>query len=361
MAIPLRKITPSGLKVPMLGFGGMRLPGIDQATATNTMRRAVELGVKYIETSPGYGDSEEKIGIAVEELGVREKVLISTKSSNRKADGMKRDLERSLNRLRTHRFDFYHMWYVNEPAEFKTICGKGGALAEAKKAQEDGLFDHLGITTHAKNEDIKHFTDSGEFELVTLYYNAYDAGVEEAVDYAHKKKLGVVVMGPLKGGFLSSDNSEKLSFMRDEHAKTNAQGALRWLAADPRVSVIAVGYTSPEQVNEAYAAVTTPPMTKATRKMIVDGLKAFDKYKKDICSCCDYCKKHCPQEIQISSILTSLAQYDIYGIKEFASEHYKRQKVKADACTQCGECAKHCPQKLDIPALLEKAHALLGR
>ncbi|MBN1809768.1 MAG: aldo/keto reductase [Planctomycetes bacterium] len=360
MAIEKRRITPDGFEAPLLGLGGMRMPDISQKKATAIINRAVELGVKYIETSPGYGDSEEKIGIAVEELGCRNRVYISTKSSRRGGAELRENFERSLARLRTDRFDFYHMWFVNDMDAFNALMSKGGALEEAKRLRDEGYFKRLGITTHAGNDDIRHFIDTGEFELVTLYYNAYDTGVEEVVQYAWGKGLGVVAMGPLKGGFLSSDNTEKMAFLRDEHAETNAQGALRWLAADERVSVLAVGYTEVEHVEQAYKAVTGPRMTPGKREEIVRGLKAFEKHKKEICSCCDYCKEHCPQGLPISSILTYLAQYEIYGIKEFAARRYNGLKTKGDACTACGACLEHCPQKLNIPELIEKAHATLG-
>ncbi|MFH0938284.1 MAG: aldo/keto reductase [Planctomycetota bacterium] len=353
--MPLRKIAPDGTQAPLLGFGGMRLSHVTQQIATAIIKRMVELGVKYIETAPQYKDSEEKIGLAVKTLGVRDKVLISTKSSNRKGSGMRADLEMSLKRLRTNRLDFYHMWFVDDMNNFKMLSAPDGALKEAKKARDEGLFDHLGITTHAKNDEIKRFIDTGEFEVVTLYYNAVDVGVEEVVEYAHKKGVGVVVMGPLKGGFLLADNSEKLLFLRDARSETNAQGALRWLAADPRVSVMAVGYTDPKQVDEAYRAVTTLPMTQKKRKEIVENFKALEKQIKDVCSGCDYCKEHCPEQIPISSILMYLAQYEIYGIKEYTANQYKRLKVKADVCKRCNQCLEHCPQKLNIPVLLEKA------
>ncbi|MFH0940189.1 MAG: aldo/keto reductase [Planctomycetota bacterium] len=253
-SMPLRKIAPDGTQAPLLGFGSMRLAHVTQQTATAIIKRMVELGVKYIETAPQYRDSEAKIGLAVETLGVRDKVLISTKSSNRKGCGMRADLEMSLKRLRTNRLDFYHMWFVDDMNNFKML-------------------------------------------------SAPDVGVEEVVEYAHKKGVGVVVMGPLKGGFLLADNSEKLSFLRDARSETNAQGALRWLAADPRVSVMAVGYTDPKQVDEAYRAVTTLPMTQKKRKEIVENLKALEKQIKDVCSGCDYCKEHCPQKLNIPVLL----------------------------------------------------------
>jgi len=337
----------------------MRLPDVDQKTATALIKRAVELGVKYIETSPGYGDSEEKIGRAVEELGCRKEVLLSTKSSSRRAAGMRADFERSLKRMRADRFDFYHMWYVNGMGEFKSLTGKGGAMEEAKKARSEGLFDHLGITTHAKNDEIKHFIDTGEFELVTLYYNAYDTGPAEAAEYAKKKGLGVVCMGPLKGGFLA-DASEKLAFLRDEHSRSNAQGALRWLAADAAVSIITVGYSEISHLDDAYEALTLPSMAKETRRRISKNIRDFDKYKERICSCCNYCREHCPEGVQISEALTCLAQYEIYGIREYARRRYGRLRTKGDACSGCGKCMEHCPQKLNIPELLEKTHASLG-
>ena len=355
-AVERRRLGRTEMELPAVGFGCMRLPRITQEEATRAVRRAVELGVNFFETSRGYGDSEIKLGIALE--GLREKAIVSTKSSKRNGPSMRRDLEESLERLRTHRLDLYQMWYVNDMANFRALVKKGGALEEAKKAREEGLLRHIGITGHARNEEMIDFCRANEFVSVTVYYNAHDVKVEPVVEEAARLGMGVIAMGPLKGGFLASPSKE-LSFLACPPARTQAQGALRWLVSDARVTSAIVGFQSAEQVDEAVEAEKMPRMTADERGRTVRAFGAFEKMKKDICSSCDYCRG-CAQNVPISQILTLLAQVEVYGVTDFARGRYSRLKVKADTCSSCEECLEKCPQKLDIPRLLEEAHAKLS-
>lgn len=355
-ALERRAFGSTELELPVVGFGCMRLAGITQEEATNTVRRAIEFGVDYFETSRGYGDSEIKLGKALE--GLREKAIVSTKSSRRDGPSMRKDLEGSLERLQTDYIDIYNMWFVNDMDNFRALMKPGAALDEAKKAREEGLVRHIGITGHAKNEEMIEFCRSGEFVAVTVYYNAYDVKVEPVVAEAAELGMGVIAMGPLKGGFLASP-SKDLSFLACPPSRTQAQGAVRWLISDDRVTSAIVGYQSPEQVDEAVAAEGMPRMEAGERAAIVRSFESFEKLKEGICSCCNYCKD-CAQNVPISEILTLLAQADIYGVVDHARERYARLKVKADACSSCEECLEKCPQKLDIPRLLEEAHARLS-
>ncbi len=357
-----RGLGHSDIDLPVVGFGCMRLTRITQDGATCAIRRAIDLGVDFFETSRGYGDSELKLGAALE--GLREKAIISTKSSKRDGPSMRRDLEESLERLKTDYLDFYQMWFVNDMDNFRALMKKGGALEEAKKARQEGLVRHIGITGHAKNEEMIEFCRTGEFASITVYYNAHDVKVEPIVAEAAKLGMGVIAMGPLKGGFLAS-RTDRFSFLARPPARgpaqapTQAQGAVRWLVSDERVTSAIVGFQSSAQVEDAVEAERMPRMTAEEREEVTRGFDGFEKLKEGICSCCDYCKP-CPNDVPISQILTLLAEADIYGVLDYARERYSRLKVKADACTSCEECIEKCPQKLDVPRLLEEAHAKLS-
>ena len=351
-----RRLGKTDIDLPAVGFGGMRLTRISQDEATAAVRRAIELDVNFFETSRWYGDSEIKLGVALE--GLREKAIISTKSSKRDGPSMRRELEESLKRLKTDYLDLYHMWFVNDMASFRALMKKGGALEEAKKAREEGLVRRIGITGHAKNEEMIEFCRSSEFVSITVYYNAHDVKVEPVVEEAARLGMGVIAMGPLKGGFLASP-SERLSFLARRPARTQAQGAVRWLISDERVTSAIVGFQSAAQVEEAVEAEKMPRMTPEGRAGIVRSFDAFEKLKEGVCSSCEYCKD-CPEGVPISQILGLHVQARVYGVRGFAREQYSRLKVKADACEDCGECLEKCPQKLDIPKLLEEAHAELS-
>ena len=86
-----RTIPRSGVRLSCISFGGMRIPtgeGIPEEQAIATVRRAVDLGVNYLETAPGYGNSEILIGKALKD-GYRERTYVSTKSQTDSVDAMR--------------------------------------------------------------------------------------------------------------------------------------------------------------------------------------------------------------------------------------------------------------------------------
>jgi len=100
-----RRLGKTGLTVSIIGFGGIKLPLVDRKTAYETLNRALDLGINFVDTVRGYGDSEEKIGWAIG--GRRKEFHISTKSLARTFSEMEDDIETSLRNLRTGYIDLY--------------------------------------------------------------------------------------------------------------------------------------------------------------------------------------------------------------------------------------------------------------
>ena len=358
MAIEKRRLGRSGLDFTVLGLGGMRLPGLATDEAVKVVRYAIDSGINHIETSRHYGDSEVKIGEALKD-GYRERVYLSTKNSKRDGPECRRELEESLERLQVEKLDFFQMWFVNDMDNFKQLMAPGGALAEAKKARDEGLLDHIGITGHSKNHEMIEYIETGEFESVTIYYNASDRGPSEVAARAKELDVGVVCMGPLKGGFLTGRNERFRSFLGRAPGETTAQGALRWLVSDPNVTTAIPGFASVAEVDEDMAIASRPPMSEHERRLVAAALSSFDYLKQGLCTWCKYCEG-CPEEIDIPKVLDLLYTSELYGAHEHARRRYARLDKKAALCTACNRCVSKCPQKLPVPDLMVKVEELLG-
>ena len=137
----------TGLKVSRLGFGCMRLPMINQNTvdrekAIPMLHRAVELGITYFDSAVMYcgGDSQRVLGEAMERI--RDKVIISTKNHHYdKADKAAwwKNLEDSLESLRTDHIDVYNFHGLNYERYEKAVGGEDGLYKEMLKAKEKVL------------------------------------------------------------------------------------------------------------------------------------------------------------------------------------------------------------------------------
>ena len=114
------RLGKTGLEVSRIGMGGIPLtrPSIDEAV--EVIQRALDLGVNFIDTSPGYKDSEERIGKAI--AGRRDQVILATKTGWDKSTALKR-LERSLKRLNTDYIDLWQFHGVNTFEFYESVSG----------------------------------------------------------------------------------------------------------------------------------------------------------------------------------------------------------------------------------------------
>ena len=346
-----RAIPKSGVKLSCIGFGGMRIPKVSEEQAIATVRRAIELGVNYLETSPGYGDSEIKIGKALK--GLRDKAYVSTKSNVTQSpdvDGLYRSLEKSMKRLDVDYVDFYHMWFVNDRDRWRAVMKKGGPLDGAKKAQSEGLIGHIGITTHAPLSLMREMVLCGEFELITVSYNAAKRECEEIIDLAGENGVGVVIMNPLAGGMLARTPRGAKGAKRP---RPHIMSALGFLLANPNVTTAICGAKSPEEIEEDAAAGDFLPDQAAAAA----GKADFQDAAVAFCTTCGYCMP-CPSGVNIPQAMLNWNYWKIYNL-DFSKWTKKaradlRKQVAFEKCTQCGACIKKCPSSLPIIERLQE-------
>ncbi|MFQ5904273.1 MAG: aldo/keto reductase [Candidatus Binatia bacterium] len=103
-----RTFGKTGWELSVIGFGAIKLPLISQKESEILLNKAIDGGINFVDTADCYGDSEEKIGLALK--GRREEFRLATKVDERDGIGVRNKLERSLRRLRTDYIDlvFFH-------------------------------------------------------------------------------------------------------------------------------------------------------------------------------------------------------------------------------------------------------------
>src|SRR5512141_1251226 len=110
-SIPRRKYRDE-VELSILGFGGILVMGHTQTEAGEMVAEAVDRGLNYFDVAPSYGggEAEEKLGPAL--APHRQKVFLACKTGERLAPGVRRELERSLKRMKTDHFDLYQLHAV---------------------------------------------------------------------------------------------------------------------------------------------------------------------------------------------------------------------------------------------------------
>ena len=374
-----RPLGRTGISVSALGFGAMRLPmtpggrDIDEQQAVRVMLRALELGVNYLDTAPYYcrHQSERAVGKAVKAWmkAGNPRPYVSTKNpvEDRTGRRWRHWLEKSLHELDLDHIDVYHMWSITWREYIDKIDVKGGPLAEARKARDEGLIHHLAFSFHDSAANLFKVIDTDNFEVMTVQYNLLDRANEQAISHAHEKGMGVAVMGPVGGGRLVSPSPD-IEKMQPVKAMSTPELALRFVLSHPGVSTALSGMNTIEQVEQnAATADTTAPLSPEERGQVQAALDQVKDLADLYCTGCGYCMP-CPHGVNIPANFEYQNYYRVYGLKDSARTLYLQlgaedsavPGLNADACVKCGECEGKCPQHIDIQKQLEEVARTLG-
>jgi len=324
--------------------------------AEKMVNRAIDLGITFIDTARNYRDSEEKIGQVLKDR--RDECIIATKTANREASGVMKELEISLNNLKTDVIDLYQLHIVSDGDTYKKVMSTGGALEAAKKAKAQGKVKvkHIGITIHRDIDTMKSAIKSDEFETLMVAYSPLDQeGVaDEILPMAKEHDMGVITMKPLSGGLLCLPEHER----GDSKTDAIASGSIRFIIANENVTVAIPGVTNIREVEENASIGAMPPISD---EEIAELLKYIGSQKKEyrygqLCLRCGYCQP-CPQEIEIPVVFRALEVFKSYpeDLKHIGVDLYMSLKVKPDSCKECEKCMKKCPAGLNIPERLKEA------
>ncbi len=364
----------TGDKVSALGFGLMRLPmvedHVDVDLSVRLIRRAIELGVNYLDSAVMYCNHESQVAFGKGIKGLRSKVYVSTKNhyKGESGDEWQKNLDDSLERIDIDYIDFYHLHDLRWE-QYQNMLGKDKPIERFRKAKEEGLIRHKCFSCHDTPENMMKLIDTGEFEGMLCQYNLLDRRNEEAIAHAHEKGLGVVIMGPVGGGRLVAP-SEQIQEIVGE-ARNTPEVALRFVLSNPNVTLALSGMSSITMVEENTATASREePLTTEEKQKVLDMLTETERLSDLYCTGCGYCMP-CPNDVDIPANFSAMNYYKVWGLKKHARQLYKRLGRKrkpdgtvveawAEACIECGECEPKCPQNIPIREQLKETAAVLG-
>ena len=367
-----REYGRTAIKVSALGFGCMRLPMEDDHVKAEytikMLRRAMDLGVNYFDTAVHYCKHESQVVLGKAIKGRRNQLYISTKNPHKEDDSKewRRLLEESLERLDIDYIDFYHCHGLRWQQYVEGFSK--GPLAEARQAQEEGLFRYLCFSSH-DYEHIPKLIDTGEFAGMTVQYNLLDRKNEEAIAMAHERGMGVAIMGPIGGGRLVAE-SEQIKRFIPGGSKSSPDVALRFVLSNPNVTIALSGMNSMEMVDENIATASrTEPLSAEEHQHVLAMLEENQRLADLYCTGCGYCMP-CENGVDIPENFRLMNYHRLYGLTQIAQERYARlgnRKVDdepapawAEACIECGECEPECPQDIPIREQLKEVQEALG-
>jgi uncharacterized protein len=369
-------------KPSALGFGAMRLPildnnpaQVDYPEAVKMIRYAIDKGVNYLDTAYFYhdGNSEVAVGKALQN-GYREKIKLATKFPAREVnsrDDFDRAFERQLERLQTDRVDFYLLHGLHR-AVWEKLQNMGIIHWLEEQVAKDRV-SFLGFSFHDEYpvfEQIVNAYDNWVF--CQIHYNYMDEDYQagrRGLEYASAKKLGVIVMEPLRGGQLARRPPEAVEdiWKYAQVKRSPVDWALRWVWNQPQVSLLLSGMSTLSQVVENVEIADSAGNSHLSQYEVDLIARVKEAYKSCCpvpCTGCRYCMP-CPQGVEIPVIFRLYANLTMYGETKMTRALYNggqwglAKEQQASNCIECGKCVEACPQHINIPEWLKKVHAEL--
>lgn len=364
-----RRLGRTDLEVSVIGFGGgpLSYPTVDEAK--KLVRYAFDCGVNYFDTSRVYGDSEEKIGMALED--VRDNCILATKVRHRSKEMAARaNLKQSFRNLRTDRIDLVQIHSVNDLKTLETVMGKNGALSAVKEAQSKGKVDHIGITGHMPYV-LSRAIETGEFDTVLVPLNLIEREAEEElIPLAKELDVGVIIMkvfGAREFYWVQRDSraeNRAIQFPPKDFERIfgrpgleRAQRSLRYVLAQD-ISTIETGFSYIDEVEAAVkVAEDFSGLTEKEKREYRFGQMPPEPFCRD----CGLCLP-CPDDINIPAVLRFDRYSTYYGLKDWSKRFYEKLTTKVNSCSKCGECDAKCPYSLPVMKMLAEAdERLLSR
>ena len=328
----------TNLTVSVVGLGGIPVQRTDVEGTKKLIDACIEKGVNFIDTARGYTVSESYLGEAL--VGKRDKFIIATKSMSRSYEAMAKDIDISLNNLKTDYIDLYQIHNIKSDEDFALCFSEQGAYQALVDAKKAGKIGHIGATCHAKESFERLIREYGDLiETIMFPFNIVENQGEDLMKECTEKNIAFIAMKPLAGGNL-----------------TNGTLAMKYCLNHPDCTIVIPGMADSNEVEENCAAVDAGALTQ-------EDLQECEAIRKELgnnfCRRCGYCAP-CPQGINIPSNFLFVNYLRHYGLADWAKDRYFSMAATAKDCVQCGLCETRCPYELPIRDMLKQVAKDMG-
>jgi hypothetical protein len=366
-------------EVSVLAFGAARLPfvggdpaNLDEDGSARMIRRAIDLGVNYLDLGHPYDLRRHErvcrvVGRSLRD-GYRERIRVAATlptSLIKAAPDLDRCLSDQLGWLGMERIDYCLLGRLtrdNWPG-----LQEMGVLGWAEGAVRDGRIDKLGFSFHDHFQVLKAILGAYDhWALCRFQYSymdaAHDPGVS-GIKYAAAMGLPVVVAEPLRSGRLTKEPPEEVAAIWAEaaHERSLAEWGLDFVWNHGEVSTVVCDMSTMEQVeqNAAFADRAAPDSLTVQEEVLISRVK--DAYRTSRLVNCPSCRPcmPCPEGIDVPRIFEIYNDAAIYRDVHTARAIYHDEGHLPGRCVDCGSCESTCAKRLPIRDWLKKAGELL--
>ncbi len=243
--IEKRALGKTGVKLSMIGFGGIVVDKATTEEAASRVKEAIDHGINYFDVAPSYGNAEEMLGPALKPY--RKDVFLACKTGEREKEGARRELEQSLKHLETDHFDLYQLHAVTTLEDVETILGPGGAMETFLEAREEGKIRYIGFSAHSVEAALA-LMDGFDFDTILFPFNfaTWYAGNfgPQVMARAKEKEMGILALKamawrPWEEG---EERSNEKTWYKPLPTREEAGQGLRFTLSHPVTAAIPPGH-----------------------------------------------------------------------------------------------------------------------
>lgn len=366
--------------LPRLGMGVSGVPKdeyghADIQAAIEVMDECMKNGINYFDVGYNYlnGTCENFFYEAIVKRYPRESYYLADKMPIWDATTYSRVeeiYEEEKRRCGVDYFDFYYIQQVEEKNYH--LAENSHAFEFIIKKKKEGELKRIGASFHCGPELFTKVLDKygDHFDFVQIQLNFmdwYGKEINKIYEIVKERNLPIIVMSPLRGGFLTRTYSQRIRDILTEAGKENNRSftdlAFGFVSSFENVACILSGMGSPDEVRQNVEFFNGKPLTNKELEVMHYAGKEMIKEAHINCSFCNYCSG-CPSRIKIPKIIdlhnkhVISAKNQVYEIYPLIAEN----GLMPMPCINCGKCEKLCPQHLPVMSIMAKcSKALYGR
>ena len=357
--VPTRPFGKTGVDVSILSLGGAF-----HYSNLLLMKQALNMGVTYCDTAPGYGGGQSEAGIGkyFEKFPEdRKKVFLVTKADTFDPPRMTKTLNQSLESMNTSFVDLYFLHGISYPEQADKQI-----KAWADEAKTQGKIRFFGFSTHSNMEDcLLGAAKLGWIDGIMLTYNfrvMHSGRMKRAVDDCYRAGIGLTAMKTQSTGWGSkrgplNDKERALLNRFERKGLTTGQAKLKVVWDDDRIASICAHMTNMQYLTENASAAMD------SKKISDDDIDYLKDYARETASnycagCRHICESTIDEKVPVNDIMRYLMYSRCYGDSEGAKAAFKEVPSEARermALVDYRDAENKCPQGMPIGRLMREA------
>jgi predicted aldo/keto reductase-like oxidoreductase len=269
-ALPVRALGNTGLKVPLLAYGGAALPKVwlnplSREDRVALVRYAFDRGLRYFDTAGNYMESQSILGEALRDK--RNEITLVTKVEATEPGAVRAAVEKSLRELQTDHVDVLLM-HGTPGIEQMTVLQAMKVREAVEKVRGERMTRFVGFSAHGYFDKAADLIDSGAFDVFMASYGYVPRGYNQVwsprmlgvrnacIEKAHARGMGIVAMKVMGAGMLGAWSGDVVPGYDKAKLGKLPGAAIRWTLQDERVHLLNIGMRLKEEIDANLRVLT---------------------------------------------------------------------------------------------------------